>query len=70
MTIRKKIENDFISRGANVVSDKKPSRVEMIDICLRISRSMVDRIDEIKTEGSSRNAWIRDAVEERLKKEK
>jgi hypothetical protein len=68
MTLRRKVTSDFINRGADVVSDKSPKVLKSVDICLRMPYNMMKRIDGIRKEGVSRNAWIRDAISDRLEK--
>ena len=68
MAIRKKIQRDFINKGADVVSDKDEKMLKSVDVCLRMPHSMMKRVDQIKREGVSRNAWIREAISDRLEK--
>jgi len=68
MIIRKKAERDFINKGADVISDKRTKTIESVDICLRMPHNMMKQIDNVKDEGVSRNAWIREAISDRLKK--
>jgi len=86
MVLKRKIEKEeskedlskhreMIMRGGHVIADNvveipPKEKVVWTDILLRISKEMVAQIDEVKIQGSSRNAWIREAIIERLKREK
>lgn len=67
MTIKRKIEK-FIEAGGEVSADK--SKKKWAAICLQISRERLKELDQVLTErdGLSRNAWIREAIQEKLQK--
>lgn len=58
-----------ISRGGDVVSDKKADPKEWVILSLRIKTSMLKDIEEAMedTVGISRTGWILQAIQERLK---
>jgi len=68
MTITKKIETEFIKKGADVVSDRGARTTDSVDVCVRMPKNMMRRIDAIRDEGVSRNAWIREAISDRLQR--
>lgn len=69
MVVKKKIDKDrqeIISRGAKVTSDVKQILFKMIP--LRIPEKMLDNIEKSLEDrpGLSRNAWILEALKEKL----
>lgn len=68
MAIKKKVEIDsVISKGGQVSSDKhlQPS---WGTLCLRIRNDMLDSVNQKLSDrvGMSRNAWILEAIREKL----
>jgi hypothetical protein len=74
MAIRKKIEktnfNSVISKGGHVAADIHQMDKVWTTMCLRITSELIRNIDEIKSIGTSRNAWILEAIQEKLSKQK
>lgn len=75
MTIKRKIEkesidlskhNEMIMRGAQVVADKEKPKTKWTTICLRITNEMIEQIDKEKSIGTSRNAWILEAIQQKI----
>ena len=77
MTIRKNPENkpsiidmNVIEKGAYVASDKIKKNENWEYIQLRVSCEMLENIKNIlltERKGMSRNAWILEAIQEKLK---
>lgn len=59
-----------ISRGGDVVSDKKQDSKEWVVLSLRIKTSMIQDIEKAleDTVGISRTGWILQAIQEKLKR--
>lgn len=77
MTISKrKRENDLdkvISSGGHVAADHQQKKESWTSIQLRISNDMIEEIASILKEkrvGLSRNAWILEAIQEKLRTSK
>ena len=72
MTIRKKISDKsldrIISKGGHVTADLDVVKPEWTTLCLRITSELIRNIDEIKSVGTSRNAWILSVIEKELEK--
>ena len=78
MTIKRKIEKEsvdlnkhkeMIMRGAQVVADKQKPKEAWTTICLRITNEMIEQIDIAKSIGTSRNAWILEAIQHKFKRD-
>ncbi len=78
MTIKRKIEkqdlkkhSDMISRGAKVIEDISKKK-QWKTICLRITSQLIDEIDQQRNIriGINRNAWILQAIQEKLKEDR
>lgn len=77
MTVRKKIENKdnsvdairYVSKGGEVSADKTDVK-SLTTIAVRMPKEFLDLIDENvkKRIGLSRNAWIIEALQEKLQK--
>lgn len=73
MTITRKIEKDeiekMIAKGGSVSSDAIPNKKTQVNVVMK--KSFLELIDEKvkKREGLCRNAWILEALQEKLKRE-
>lgn len=73
MTITRKVEKDeidkIIAKGGNVTSDTIPNEKTQVNVVMK--KSFLQLIDEKveAREGLSRNAWILEAIQEKLKRE-
>jgi hypothetical protein len=69
-TIDQNMRNKIIEKGASVAADQDLK--EWINISLRITRELIGTIDSgLNTRvGISRNAWILEAIQEKIRREK
>ncbi len=75
MSISKRVKTEelekVINQGGRVAADQE-KKEEWVAIQLRISNDMIKEIGSIlkyKRKGLSRNAWILEAIQEKLRKE-
>ncbi len=61
----------IIEKGGSVVADKVDKKKEWRNFLLRLRQDIFDRIDlDIENRpGLSKNDWIREAIQEKLKRE-
>ncbi len=74
MTIKKKVEKnreEVIARGG-AVSDCTIVKGGRTQLCLSLSHQLLDRVNNAVSnrEGLSRNAWILEAIQEKLREVK
>lgn len=66
MTLMRKIDTDnMIAKGGKILEEKP----EWIPLTVNVMPKMVDRIDQQRERGISRNLWIRQAIQEKLKRD-
>jgi predicted HicB family RNase H-like nuclease len=70
-TISESVRKQIISKGGSVFSDKNAEE-EWTTVSLRITKELIETIDkELKERiGISRNAWILEAIQQKIKREK
>lgn len=67
-----KTVEELIDRGGDVREDKVENKKEWTNFVIRIRKDLLFRVDKILEEriGMSKTAWILEAIQEKLKKEK
>lgn len=61
----------IIEKGGSVSADKSVDKKEWRNILIRLRSDMIQELDNVlnKRIGLSRNAWILEAIQEKLRKE-
>ncbi len=70
ITKDEKLRNEIIERGGKVIEDNT-CESEWTGLSLRIPKKLIKEIDHFKESrvGLSRNAWILEAIQEKLNKD-
>ena len=71
MVIKSKVErmqDEIISKAGSVVADLEKDR--WVVVSLRLTKKLIEQIEEDKKDriGISRNAWILEAIQEKIKR--
>lgn len=63
---------EIIDRGGSVRADKAEKKKEWTNVTIRTRKDLLVQVDEIVEEriGMTRTAWILEALQEKLKREK